>query len=161
MMHINLRKANESDIPAVIHLIKELALYEKALQEVTITEEDLKKDGFGNNPVFEIILAENKNEIVGMAFFYISYSTWKGKCIYLEDIIVKQAFRGNKIGKQLFESVIVKAKEIGAKRMQWQVLEWNTPAINFYKKYNAGLDQTWVNGRLTEQQIKQFNPLKD
>lgn len=96
-----------------------------------------------------------------MAFFYISYSTWKGKCIYLEDIIVKQAFRGNKIGKQLFESVIVKAKEIGAKRMQWQVLEWNTPAINFYKKYNAGLDQTWVNGRLTEQQIKQFNPLKD
>ena len=161
MMHINLRKANESDIPAVIHLIKELALYEKAPQEVTITEEDLKKDGFGNNPVFEIILAENKNEIVGMAFFYISYSTWKGKCIYLEDIIVKQAFRGNKIGKQLFESVIVKAKEIGAKRMQWQVLEWNTPAINFYKKYNAGLDQTWVNGRLTEQQIKQFNPLKD
>lgn len=160
-MHINLRKANESDIPAVIHLIKELALYEKAPQEVTITEEDLKKDGFGNNPVFEIILAENKNEIVGMAFFYISYSTWKGKCIYLEDIIVKQAFRGNKIGKQLFESVIVKAKEIGAKRMQWQVLEWNTPAINFYKKYNAGLDQTWVNGRLTEQQIKQFNPLKD
>lgn len=161
MMHINLRKANESDIPAVISLIKELALYEKAPQEVTITEEDLKKDGFGNNPVFEIILAENKNEIVGMAFFYISYSTWKGKCIYLEDIIVKQAFRGNKIGKQLFESVIVKAKEIGAKRMQWQVLEWNTPAINFYKKYNAGLDQTWVNGRLTEQQIKQFNPLKD
>ncbi|HOT89724.1 MAG TPA: GNAT family N-acetyltransferase, partial [Bacteroidales bacterium] len=146
-MHINLRKANESDIPAVISLIKELALYEKAPQEVTITEEDLKKDGFGNNPVFEIILAENKNEIVGMAFFYISYSTWKGKCIYLEDIIVKQAFRGNKIGKQLFESVIVKAKEIGAKRMQWQVLEWNTPAINFYKKYNAGLDQTWVNGR--------------
>ena len=133
-MHINLRKANESDIPAVISLIKELALYEKAPQEVTITEEDLKKDGFGNNPVFEIILAENKNEIVGMAFFYISYSTWKGKCIYLEDIIVKQAFRGNKIGKQLFESVIVKAKEIGAKRMQWQVLEWNTPAINFYKK---------------------------
>ena len=160
-MHINLRKANESDIPAVISLIKELALYEKAPQEVTITKEDLKKDGFGNNPVFEIILAENKNEIVGMAFFYISYSTWKGKCIYLEDIIVKQAFRGNKIGKQLFESVIVKAKEIGAKRMQWQVLEWNTPAINFYKKYNAGLDQTWVNGRLTEQQIKQFNPLKD
>ncbi|HQH18809.1 MAG TPA: GNAT family N-acetyltransferase [Bacteroidales bacterium] len=160
-MHINLRKANESDIPAVISLIKELALYEKAPQEVTITEEDLKKDGFGNNPVFEIILAENKNEIVGMAFFYISYSTWKGKCIYLEDIIVKQAFRGNKIGKQLFESVIVKAKEIGAKRMQWQVLEWNTPAINFYKKYNADLDQTWVNGRLTEQQIKQFNPLKD
>jgi len=160
-MHINLRKANESDIPAVISLIKELALYEKAPQEVTITKEDLKKDGFGNNPVFEIILAENKNEIVGMAFFYISYSTWKGKCIYLEDIIVKQAFRGNKIGKQLFESVIVKAKEIGAKRMQWQVLEWNTPAINFYKKYNADLDQTWVNGRLTEQQIKQFNPLKD
>lgn len=160
-MHINLRKANESDIPAVINLIKELALYEKTPEEVTITEEDLKKDGFENNPIFEIILAENKNEIVGMAFFYISYSTWKGKCIYLEDIIVKQAFRGAKIGKQLFESVIAKAKEIGAKRMQWQVLAWNAPAINFYKKYNANLDQTWVNGRLTEQQIKQFNPLID
>jgi GNAT superfamily N-acetyltransferase len=157
-MEIKLRKAKESDLAKVLELIKELAIYEKAPNEVTVTIEDLKRDGFGKNPVFEIILAENNNDILGMAFYFYSYSTWKGKCIYLEDIIVKEAFRGRKIGKLLFEAVIMKCKEVGAKRMQWQVLDWNTPAIDFYKKYNASLDQTWVNGRLTEEQIKNFTP---
>ena len=157
-MNINLRKANETDLPAVLDLIKELALYEKAPDEVTVTLNDLRNDGFGKNPIYEIILAEVNNEILGMAFYFYAYSTWKGKCIYLEDIIVREAYRGKKIGKLLFEAVIMKCKEVKAKRMMWQVLDWNTPAINFYKKYNASLDQSWVNGRLTEKQIHDFIP---
>ena len=156
-----LRKAKETDLSVVIDLIKELATYEKAPNEVTVTLEELKRDGFGKNPIFEIILAEENSEILGMAFYFYSYSTWKGKCVYLEDIIVKEKFRGKKIGNLLFEAVILKSKEIGAKRMQWQVLDWNTPAINFYKKYNASLDQTWMNGRMTEVQIKQFQASSD
>lgn len=157
-MNINLRKANETDLPAVLDLIKELALYEKAPDEVTVTLNDLRNDGFGKNPIYEIILAEVNNEILGMAFYFYAYSTWKGKCIYLEDIIVREAYRGKKIGKLLFEAVIMKCKEVKARRMMWQVLDWNTPAINFYKKYNASLDQSWVNGRLTEKQIHDFIP---
>jgi GNAT superfamily N-acetyltransferase len=160
-MNIKLRKAKESDIREVLNLIKELAAFEKAPNEVTITLDELKKDGFGENPIFEIILAESEKEVLGMAFYFYSYSTWKGKCIYLEDIIVKEIHRGKKIGKLLFEAVIQKCKETGAKRMQWQVLDWNTPAIDFYKKYNASVDNTWMNGRLTEDQIKQFQPSCD
>jgi len=156
-MKITLRKAEKKDIPEILELIKELALYERAPQEVTITPEDLEKDGFGENPIFEIILAHTEKELGRMAFYYYSYSTWKGKCLYLEDIIVKEHLRGNRIGKILFEAVIAKAKECGAKRMHWQVLDWNEPAINFYRKYNAVLDNTWINGKLTEEQIQNFN----
>lgn len=152
-MEITLRKAVKTDIPEILGLIKELALYECAPQEVTITAEDLEKDGFGENPIFEVIMAYADNEPAGMAFYYFSYSTWKGKCLFLEDIIVKEKFRRNKIGKILFEAVIEKAKEANAKRLHWQVLDWNEPAINFYKKYNAELDNTWINGKLTEKQI--------
>ena len=157
-MSIILRKANKQDIPVILLLIQELAEYERAPKEVTITPEELQLYGFGKNPIFEVILAEENNEVLGMAFYFYSFSTWKGKCIYLEDIIVKEAYRGRKIGKLLFEAVIMKCKETGAKRMQWQVLDWNTPAIDFYKKYNASLDQTWINGRFNEEQIKEFVP---
>ncbi len=156
-MNITLRKAQKSDIPEIIQLIKELALYEKAPHEVTITPEELEKDGFSENPIFHVILAHTDHQLAGMAFYYFSYSTWKGKCLYLEDIIVKEHLRGNKIGKLLFEAVIAKAKETNAKRMHWQVLDWNQPAINFYNKYNAVLDNTWVNGKLTHQQLADFN----
>lgn len=156
-MNIKLRKATESDLPAILELIKELATFERAPNEVTVTLEDLEKDGFGKNPVFEVILAEENNEVLGMAFYFYAYSTWKGKCIYLEDIIVKEKYRGKKIGNLLFEAVIMKCKEAKAKRMMWQVLDWNTAAIDFYKKYNSSLDQSWVNGRLTEEQINSFH----
>jgi len=155
-MKISLRKAVKTDVPEILSLIRELALYERAPEEVTITAEDLEKDGFGSNPIFEVILAYDNEQLLGMAFYYFSYSTWKGKCLYLEDIIVKEQFRGNKVGKTLFEAVIKKAKEVNAKRMHWQVLDWNEPAINFYQKYSAVLDSTWVNGKLTESQIKEF-----
>lgn len=155
-MKISLRKAVKSDVPEILNLIRELALYERAPEEVTITEEDLERDGFGTNPIFEVILAYDHEQLLGMAFYYYSYSTWKGKCLYLEDIIVKEQYRGNKVGKTLFEAVIKKAKEVNAKRMHWQVLDWNEPAINFYQKYSAVLDSTWINGKLTESQIKEF-----
>ncbi|HNW90839.1 MAG TPA: GNAT family N-acetyltransferase [Bacteroidales bacterium] len=156
-MNITLRKAEKSDIPEILELIKELATYERAPQEVTVTAADLERDGFGANPVFEVILACNGEQVLGMAFYYFSYSTWKGKCLYLEDIIVKEKFRGYKAGKLLFEAVIRKAREVGAKRMHWQVLDWNEPAINFYKKYNAVLDNTWINGKFTEEQLAAFD----
>jgi GNAT superfamily N-acetyltransferase len=160
-MNIKLRKATESDLPVVLDLIKELAAFERAPNEVTVTLEELKNDGFEKNPVYEIILAENNTEVLGMAFYFYAYSTWKGKCIYLEDIIVREALRGKKIGKLLFEAVIMRCKEVNAKRLMWQVLDWNIPAIDFYKKYSASLDQTWVNGRLTEEQIINFKPAED
>ncbi len=156
-MDITLRKAEIEDVPEIVNMIKELAHYERAPHEVTITAEDLEKDGFGDNPVFEVILALCDGLPAGMAFYYYSYSTWKGKCLYLEDIIVKEQYRGNKIGKALFEAVIGKAKETKAKRMHWQVLDWNEPAINFYKKYDVVLDNTWINGKLTEQQLKNLD----
>ena len=140
-MDIKIRKATKNDLPDVLALVKELAVYEKAGHEVTISLEELAQDGFGEHPLFWIILAENNEEIVGMSFYYIRYSTWKGKCLYLEDIVVKEDFRGHKIGKLLFETTIKAAKEMNAKLMTWQVLDWNEPAIHFYKKFNAELDE--------------------
>ena len=147
-MDFNIRKATKNDLPEVLNLVKELAIYENAPEEVTIKLEDLEKDGFGENPIYWIIIAEKESEIIGMSFYYIRYSTWKGKCLYLEDLIVKEKYRGNKIGEALFEETIKTAKEINAKQMNWQVLDWNEPAINFYKKFNAEMDPEWINGKL-------------
>ena len=155
-MNINTRKATKADIPEILNLIQELATYERAPKEVTITEADLELDGFCDHPLFEVIIAESDDVVVGMAFYFISYSTWKGKCLFLEDIIVKLEHRQKGIGGILFEKVIEKAKQFGAKRLQWQVLEWNHPAIEFYKKYNATLDPEWLNCKLTENQIQEF-----
>ena len=147
-MNFSIRPATKNDLPDILGLVKELALYEKAPEEVTITIEDLEKDGFGENPLYWIIVAENENGIIGMSFYYIRYSTWKGKCLYLEDIIVKEKFRGQKVGKVLFEETIKAAKEMNAKLMTWQVLDWNQPALNFYKKFDAEMDSEWINGKL-------------
>lgn len=155
-MKIITRNALKSDIPDILSLIQELAFYERAPNEVTITTSDLETDGFGSRPLYEVILAEMDGIVVGMGFYFISYSTWKGRCLFLEDIIVKGEYRQKGIGRILFEKVVEKAKEIGAKRLQWQVLEWNQPAISFYKKYNANFDPEWLNCKLTEEQIKQF-----
>jgi GNAT superfamily N-acetyltransferase len=153
-MQITTRKATKQDIPEIQKLIQELATYEKAPHEVTITDAELEDDGFGNRPLFEVILAELDGKVAGMAFYFISYSTWKGRCLFLEDIIVKIEHRQKGIGSLLFDQVIEKAREIGAKRLQWQVLEWNTPAIEFYKKYNANFDPEWLNCKLIEEQIR-------
>ena len=147
-MNFSIRKATKTDLPEVLSLVKELALYENAPKEVTITLEELENDGFSTHPLYWILLAENEDGIMGMSFYYIRYSTWKGKTLYLEDLVVKEEFRRMKIGEALFEATISAAKEIKAKLMTWQVLDWNEPAINFYKKFNAEMDPEWINGKI-------------
>lgn len=147
-MSIKIRKATKEDMPAVLELVRDLAVYEKAPDEVEVTVEEYLEDGFGENPLFWVIVAEVEGEIAGMAFYYMRYSTWKGKCVYLEDFIVKEKYRRRGIGKLLFDEMIAITKEINARLMVWQVLDWNEPAIEFYKKYNAELDEEWLNGKL-------------
>lgn len=145
MSEIIIRKASEGDCFQMLELVKELALFEKAPDEVTVTLDHFKNAGFGPNPVWWSLVAEVDGKIIGIALYYIRYSTWKGTSMYLEDIVVTEAYRGKGIGKQLFDSLILEAKEKGFTRMCWQVLDWNEPAIQFYKKYNAKLDAEWVN----------------
>lgn len=150
---VKIRKGRKSDLPIILNLIKELANYEKSADKVLITLNDLKKDGFGKHPLYWIVVAENEDEIVGMAFYYIRYSTWSGKVLYLEDLVVKEMFRRQGIGSLLFEECIRITKNINANSMVWQVLNWNKDAINFYKKYNAELKNDWNNGKLNKKQI--------
>jgi GNAT superfamily N-acetyltransferase len=151
------RKGTKEDVPSVLGLIKELALYEKAPQEVTVTLDELSADGFGVDAIYGLFVAEKRNVIVGIALYYEKYSTWKGRSLFLEDIIVTESERGNGIGHALFQSVIGVAKVRNSARMEWQVLDWNEPAIHFYKKYNAELDPEWLNGKLTREQIQDFD----
>ncbi len=148
MHNILIRAGKPEDIPQVMALVKELAEYERAPNEVTNTTEQMLHDGFGENPAFGLFVAEMNMQIVGIALHYIRYSTWKGKMLYLEDIVVKEQLRGQRIGKQLFEACIQLAKQKNYAGIAWQVLDWNEPALNFYKKYNAHLDPEWVNGKI-------------
>ena len=147
-MNIEIRKAEKKDCLRLLELIQELADYEKAPKEVTVTLDHFEQSGFGPNPLWWAFVAEINGKVEGFALYYIRYSTWKGQCIYLEDFLVTEKLRGLGTGKLLFERVIEDARGKGFHRMVWQVLEWNEPAINFYKKYNACLDPEWVNGTL-------------
>ncbi|HWV75523.1 MAG TPA: GNAT family N-acetyltransferase [Pseudosphingobacterium sp.] len=142
---MNIRKAKKEDCPRILELVHELALYEKAPEEVTVTLEEMEDAGFGKNPVWEAYVAEVEGVIQGIALYYIRYSTWKGRRIYLEDLIVTEAMRGQGIGKLLFDKVVEEMKVKNYSGMVWQVLEWNSPAIAFYEKYNASFDPEWVN----------------
>ena len=144
-MNINVRKAVKEDCTRILELVKELALYEKAPDEVTVTPEHFTESGFGSKPVWWAFVAEADGKVQGFALYYIRFSTWKGQRMYLEDFYVSEAMRGNGIGRLLFDRLIEEAKEKGLNGMMWQVLEWNEPAINFYKKYNASFDGEWVN----------------
>ena len=145
---IQLRKALATDIPEMLRLVMELAIYEKAPEQVTNTEARMLEEGFGENPAFGCILAEEDTKIVGLAIYYYRYSTWKGKRIYLEDLIVTESQRGKGTGKLLFDTVIEIGKETNCSGMMWQVLEWNEPAINFYKNYPTRFDEGWLNAHL-------------
>jgi len=152
-MSIDIRIATAQDCPALLELIHELALYEKAPQEVTVTLEEFIEAGFGEKPVWKAFVAEVSGKIIGFALYYIRYSTWKGSRLYLEDFIVTEAFRGQGAGKLLFETVMQEAKDKGFNGMSWQVLDWNEPAINFYNKYNAYLESGWLNASFSKEQI--------
>jgi len=156
-MNISIRKGVKSDLTQVLCLIKELAIYEKAPAEVIVTVEEMEQDGFGKTPIFEFFVAEVSGKIVGISLYYIKYSTWKGKCVFLEDIIVTEQFRKFGIGKKLFDEVVATTKKLNFNRLEWQVLNWNEPAINFYKKINSQFDSEWINCKLTKEQIDQYN----
>lgn len=153
---MRIRDGVKKDLPRVLELIRELAEYENAPEQVTLSLEMFEQDGFGPDPVYGFFVAEGENGILGMALFYYRYSTWKGKTLFLEDIVVTLDERGKGIGKALFERVIYKAREENCQRMSWQVLDWNEPAIKFYKKYNTYLDDAWVNCDLYKEQIDEF-----
>lgn len=142
---INIRKGEKKDLPRLLELIQELAIYEKAEGQVTNTVRAMERDGFGKYPIYEFLVAEDEMEIIGTSIYYYRYSTWKGKRLYLEDLIVTESKRGVGIGKKLFERTMEIGKQAGCTGMMWQVLEWNRPAINFYKKYGALFDDEWTN----------------
>jgi len=142
---MNIRRAKQKDCKRLLELIHELAIYEKAPDEVTVSLAHFEESGFGKNPVWWGFVAEENNLIHGFALYYIRYSTWKGQRMYLEDIIVTEEMRGKKIGSLLFDRLIEEAKEKKLNGIVWQVLSWNEPAINFYKKYQATFDDEWVN----------------
>lgn len=149
-----IREGREDDVPGMLRLVKELAEYEKAAGEVEVDLDQMKNSGFGEEAVFKSFVAESNAQLVGMALYYYKYSTWKGKCIFLEDIIVTSSYRGNSIGTKLFERVIDRAKAEAVKRLEWQVLDWNTPAIKFYKKFKTHFDDSWVNCKLTDKELQ-------
>jgi GNAT superfamily N-acetyltransferase len=149
MNTILIRKATQADCPAMMDLIQELAIYEKAPDEVTVSLQHFEESGFGRQPVWWAFVAEVDGRIAGMALYYVRYSTWKGQRMYLEDIIVSEPFRGKGIGSELMGVLIAEAKAKGFSGMLWQVLDWNEPAINFYKKYNAAFDGEWINVSLS------------
>ncbi|MFT3936382.1 MAG: GNAT family N-acetyltransferase [Chitinophagaceae bacterium] len=145
-MSILVRKVTKEDCPRLLELINELAVYEKAPQEVTVTLDHFIESGFATNPVWWAFAAEVDGKVEGFALYYVRYSTWKGQRMYLEDIIVTEKMRGKGLGKLLFEALIAEAKEKKFNGITWQVLDWNEPAINFYKKYyNASMDPEWIN----------------
>ena len=155
-MNAAIREATLADCSRILELINELAVYERAPEEVTVTLAEFEDAGFGQKPVWKAFVAELDEVIVGFALYYVRYSTWKGCRLYLEDFIVTDSYRGKGIGKQLFDTIVLEAHEKGFNGMTWQVLDWNEPALNFYKKYEAGIEAGWLNGSLSKQQLASY-----
>lgn len=160
-MDVTIRDGLREDLPGVFRLINELAVYEKAPEEVNTNLEELEKDGFGEGSLFKILIAEANKEnssqiesrlhedrVTGMVLYYFGYSTWKGKMLYVDDIVVQENFRKMKIGSKLFEAIIDIARKAKVKQIRFHVLDWNTPALNFYKKYNTILESYWITCKL-------------
>ena len=155
--NVVLRRGVETDLPQVLGLIKELAEFEKAPEAVTNTLAAMQRDGFGPEPIFGFFVLENEaGEIIGLALYYTAYSTWKGRMLYLEDLVVTETGRRGGLGRLLFDAVVAEARATGAVRMKWQVLDWNESAIGFYKKLGANIESEWLNGNLDEAQLNHY-----
>lgn len=148
-MGVVVRVAQREDCPAMMELIQELAVFEKQPDAVTVSIEEFEDAGFGTNPVWGAFVATDQDKIVALSLYYIRYSTWKGRRLYLEDLIVNEPYRGQGIGKLLLDRTIEHARVNNFSGMMWQVLDWNTPAIKFYESYNASLDGEWINVSLS------------
>ena len=153
---MNIRKGNPEDMSAVLGLIKELAIFEKEPDAVVITVEDLIHDGFGEKPLFHVFVAEVDSEIVGIALYYYRYSTWKGKTIHLEDLVVKEKMRGTGVGSALYSEIMKQGKRDNVRRIEWNVLDWNTPAVNFYKNSGAKILYDWAVVQMDEEGIHSY-----
>jgi len=151
-----LRRGQEADLPRVLALIQELAEFEREPDAVTNTLDMMRRDGFGPTPIFGFFVLENGDDIIGLALFYTAYSTWKGRMLYLEDLVVTEAARRGGYGRQLFDAVVAEAQRTGAQRMKWQVLDWNEPAIAFYKKLGASIEGEWLNGNLSADELRDY-----
>jgi GNAT superfamily N-acetyltransferase len=152
-----LRRGVEADLPQVLTLIQELAAFERAPEAVTNTLAAMQRDGFGPAPIFGFFVLENSAaEIIGMALFYTAYSTWKGRMLYLEDLVVTESARRGGLGQLLFDAVVAEARATGAVRLKWQVLNWNESAIAFYKKLGAAIEDEWFNGNLDEAKLASY-----
>jgi len=151
-----IRKGTPADMPSVLDLIKELAVFEKEPEAVIVTVDDLVRDGFSDNPLFHCFVAEVDNDIIGIALYYYRYSTWKGKTIHLEDLIVKEKMRGSGLGFALYSKIIEQGKIDNVRRIEWAVLDWNTPAIDFYIKSGAKVLDDWRVAQMDENGINKF-----
>ncbi len=155
-MKFNIRKAEKKDLPQVLELIQELATFEKEPDAVEVTVSDLEKAGFGPEAFYTCFVAEANNKIEGMALVYFRFSTWKGKTVHLEDLVVRQEMRGTGMGSALYKKVISYSLEQGVKRAEWVVLDWNTPAVEFYERSGANVLQDWNTVQMDEIAMKKF-----
>jgi GNAT superfamily N-acetyltransferase len=153
---MNIRKGKTEDMTSVLELIHELAIFEKEPEAVLITVDDLVRDGFGENPLFHVFIAEVEKEIVGIALYYYRYSTWKGKTIHLEDLIVKEKMRGTGLGSALYSEIMKQGKKDNVRRIEWNVLDWNTPAVKFYENSGARILDDWRVVQMDETGINSF-----
>ena len=153
---MNIRKGKPEDMKSVLELIQELAIFEKEPDAVLITVDDLVRDGFGEKPLFHVFVAEVEKEIVGIALYYYRYSTWKGKTIHLEDLIVKEKMRGTGLGSALYSEIMKQGKKDNVRRIEWNVLDWNTPAVKFYQNSGARLLDGWQVVQMDEAGINAF-----
>jgi len=157
METIHIRKGVRRDVPAVHKLVEELGIYEKAAHEIESTVEQMEQDGFGKRPLFEFFVAETSTgQIVGMALFYFGYSTWKGKKLYLDDLVVTESHRRKGIGQLLIDRLIAYAVEKNVRQLRWHVLDWNEPAIKFYDKIGVEFDDEWVTCKMNKQAIDAY-----
>jgi len=157
-MSFIIRHGDEKDVPGMMKLVRELALFERAPEQVVNTEKMLLEDGFGKHPVYKVIIAEaaDTNEVIGMALYYTAYSTWKGKMLFLDDLVVTESHRRYGIGRKLINEFLRDAKEQGVNQVRWQVLDWNKPAIEFYKSLGVEMDAEWITVKMSKQQISAY-----